>query len=132
MYVVYCLYVINMLDGEVLCYVIIEEKLYYIVLEIEVIVIDMLCELEDEGLNVVFCVCVMQFMMNCEGICCFVVEELGLLILMYCFVDSEVSFYDVVVVVGFFCIVKLVMSFFGKGQSFICLVEQFVQVWEYV
>lgn len=42
MYVVYCFYVINMFDGDVLCCVVELEKLYYIVLEIEVIVIDML------------------------------------------------------------------------------------------
>lgn len=42
MYVAYRFYVINMFDGDVLRRVVELEKLYYIVSEIEVIVIDML------------------------------------------------------------------------------------------
>lgn len=57
----------------------------------------------------------MKLMMNCEGICCLAVEELQLFIFIYCFVDSESFFCEVVVDIGYFCIVKLVMSFFGKG-----------------
>lgn len=59
-------------------------------LEIEVIYMFMLMELEKGGLNVIFIVCVVWLMMDCEGICCFVVEEFKLLILLYCFCDDEV------------------------------------------
>lgn len=53
--------------------------------------------------------------MNCEGICCLVVEELGLLILVYCFVDILEFFCVVCDDIGYLNFVKLVMFFFGKG-----------------
>lgn len=65
-----------------------KEKFDFIVLEVEVIVIDILVELENEGYNVILIVKVIKLIMNCEGICCLVVEELGLKILFYCFVDN--------------------------------------------
>lgn len=54
-------------------------------------------------------------MMNCEGICWFVVEEFGLLMLLYVFVDLFEVFSVVVVKIGMLCVVKFVMLLLGKG-----------------
>lgn len=133
MQVVYCLYVIDMFDVMVLCVLIVQEQLYLVVLEIEVIYIEILVQLEQEqGLWVILIVCVVCLIMDCEGICCLVVEILGLLILLYCFVDIEVEYCVVVVVIGLLCVVKLVMLFFGKGQSILCSEVDIVLVWDYV
>ncbi|EBF6384703.1 phosphoribosylglycinamide formyltransferase 2 [Salmonella enterica subsp. enterica serovar Java] len=131
MHVAHRSHVINMLDGEALRHVITEEKLHYIVPEIEAIATDTLRELEGEGLNVVPCARATQLTMNREGIRRLAAEELGLPTSTYRFADSEASFHDAVAAVGFPCIVKPVMSSSGKGQSFIHSAEQLAQAWEY-
>ncbi|EAX0033588.1 formate-dependent phosphoribosylglycinamide formyltransferase [Salmonella enterica subsp. arizonae serovar 40:z36:-] len=131
MHVAHRSHVINMLDGEALRRVIAMEKPHYIVPEIEAIATDTLCELEDEGLNVVPCARATQLTMNREGIRRLAAEELGLPTSTYRFADSEASFHDAVAAIGFPCIVKPVMSSSGKGQSFIRSVEQLAQAWEY-
>ncbi|SUG47361.1 phosphoribosylglycinamide formyltransferase 2 [Salmonella enterica subsp. arizonae] len=131
MHVAHRSHVINMLDGEALRRVIAMEKPHYIVPEIEAIATDTLCELEDEGLNVVPCARATQLTMNREGIRRLAAEELGLPTSAYRFADSEACFHDAVAAVGFPCIVKPVMSSSGKGQSFIRSPEQLAQAWKY-
>ena len=98
-----------MFDGDVLCVLIVEERLVLIVPEIEVIYIETLVQLECEfvgrGIHIwiVPIVRVARLTMDREGICWFVVEMLGLLMLVYCFVDM---FDDYCVVV--ICVVVVV------------------------
>ncbi|WP_318388005.1 formate-dependent phosphoribosylglycinamide formyltransferase [Enterobacter sp.] len=131
MHVAHRSHVINMLDGEALKALVLQEKPDFIVPEIEAIATDMLVALEAEGQHVVPRARAAQLTMNREGIRRLAAEELHLPTSRYRFADSEAAFGEAVAEIGLPCIIKPVMSSSGKGQSFVRREEQLADAWKY-
>ncbi|TCC07034.1 formate-dependent phosphoribosylglycinamide formyltransferase [Kosakonia quasisacchari] len=131
MHVAHRSHVINMLDGEALKALVVQEKPHFIVPEIEAIATDTLIGLEAQGQHVVPCARATKLTMNREGIRRLAAEELQLPTSSYRFADSEAAFQQAVAEIGLPCIVKPVMSSSGKGQSFIKSADQLAKAWEY-
>jgi len=131
MHVAHRSHVINMLDGEALKALVLQEKPDFIVPEIEAIATDMLVALEAEGQHVVPRARAAQLTMNREGIRRLAAEELHLPTSRYRFADSEAAFGEAVAEIGLPCIIKPVMSSSGKGQSFVRHEEQLADAWKY-
>jgi len=131
MHVAHRSHVINMLDGEALKALVLQEKPDFIVPEIEAIATDMLVALEAEGQHVVPRARAAQLTMNREGIRRLAAEELHLPTSRYRFADSETAFGEAVAEIGLPCIIKPVMSSSGKGQSFVRRKEQLADAWKY-
>ncbi|SFR07694.1 formate-dependent phosphoribosylglycinamide formyltransferase [Enterobacter sp. kpr-6] len=131
MHVAHRSHVINMLDGEALKALVLQEKSDFIVPEIEAIATDMLVALEAEGQHVVPRARAAQLTMNREGIRRLAAEELHLPTSRYRFADSEAAFGEAVAEIGLPCIIKPVMSSSGKGQSFVRREEQLADAWKY-
>ncbi len=124
-------HVIDMLDGEALKALILQEQPDYIVPEIEAIATDALAELEAEGFNVIPTAKATQLTMNREGIRRLAAEELGLKTSPYAFADTWEDFQTAVKQIGIPCVVKPIMSSSGKGQSVIQSEADIEQAWQY-
>lgn len=112
-------HVIAMTDGAALKALVEKERPHLIVPEIEAIAIDMLAEIEAQGLaEVIPTARATQLTMNREGIRRLAAEELGLATSPYAFA-SDVDELRAAIEggIGFPCFVKPVMSSSGKGQS---------------
>lgn len=109
--------VFNMLDGEELKKVILEEKPDHIIPEVEAIATPTLIELEKEGYNVTPTAQAAYLTMNREGIRRLAAEQLGVKTSPYVFASTYDEFVDAVATVGIPCVVKPIMSSSGHGQS---------------
>ena len=109
--------VFNMLDGEELRKVILEEKPDHIIPEVEAIATPTLVELEKEGFNVTPTAQAAYLTMNREGIRRLAAEQLGVKTSPYVFASTYDEFVDAVATVGIPCVVKPIMSSSGHGQS---------------
>lgn len=109
--------VFNMLDGEELRKVILEEKPDHIIPEVEAIATPTLVELEKEGYNVTPTAQAAYLTMNREGIRRLAAEELGVKTSPYVFASTYEEFVNAISVVGIPCVVKPIMSSSGHGQS---------------
>ncbi|ELK2036702.1 formate-dependent phosphoribosylglycinamide formyltransferase [Vibrio vulnificus] len=124
-------YVFDMLDASELEKVIAVEQPAFVVPEIEAIATDKLVELEEQGLNVVPSAKATKLTMNREGIRRLAAEELGLTTSPYRFADNYQQFVEAVETVSIPCVVKLVMSSSGKGQSVIKSPADIEKAWQY-
>ena len=109
--------VFNMLDGEELKKVILEEKPDHIIPEVEAIATPTLIELEKEGYNVTPTAQAAYLTMNREGIRRLAAEQLGIKTSPYVFASTYEEFVDAISTVGIPCVVKPIMSSSGHGQS---------------
>ncbi|UQZ81596.1 Phosphoribosylglycinamide formyltransferase 2 [Paenibacillus konkukensis] len=124
-------YVINMLDGEQLRRVILQERPDLIVPEIEAIATDVLVELEQEGFRVVPTATAARLTMDREGIRRLAAETLQLPTAKYEFADSLEELEAAVAKIGTPCVIKPIMSSSGKGQS-VCRTPDDVEAsWNY-
>lgn len=110
-------HVFNMLDGEELRKVILEEKPDHIIPEVEAIATPTLVELEKEGFNVTPTAQAAYLTMNREGIRRLAAEKLGVKTSPYVFASTFEEFEAAVKKVGIPCVVKPIMSSSGHGQS---------------
>ena len=110
-------HVFSMKDGATLRRIVEEEKPDLIVPEIEAIATDVLCELENEGYNVIPKARAALLTMDREGIRRLAAEELGLKTSPYVFADTFEEYEAAVSEIGFPCVSKPVMSSSGRGQS---------------
>ncbi len=124
-------YVIDMLDGVRVRYLIEQEKPGLIVPEIEAIATDTLLDLETEGWRVVPTARATRLTMNREGIRRLAAEELGLPTSPYRFAESEEEYQAAIAELGFPCVVKPTMSSSGKGQSLVRSLEDVAPAWDY-
>lgn len=109
--------VFNMLDGEELKKVILEEKPDHIIPEVEAIATPTLIELEKEGYNVTPTAQAAYLTMNREGIRRLAAEQLGIKTSPYVFASTYEEFVNAISTVGIPCVVKPIMSSSGHGQS---------------
>ena len=109
--------VFNMLDGEELKKVILEEKPDHIIPEVEAIATPTLIEIEKEGYNVTPTAQAAYLTMNREGIRRLAAEQLGIKTSPYVFASTYEEFVDAISTVGIPCVVKPIMSSSGHGQS---------------
>ena len=124
-------HVIDMLDGEALRAVIVQEKPDLVVPEIEAIHTPTLVELEKDGLKVIPTARAAWLTMDREGIRRLAAEQLGLPTSPYRFCDSEAEYRDAVAVIGYPFVIKPVMSSSGKGQSIVRDAVDIQHAWEY-
>lgn len=124
-------HVINMLDGEVLRALVLEEKPDLIVPEVEAIATDTLKDLEDEGWNIIPTARATQLTMNREGIRRLAAEELGLKTSPYRFADNQADYEAAIAELGLPCVIKPIMSSSGKGQTIVRSDYQIQQAWDY-
>lgn len=110
-------HVFNMLDGEELRKVILEEKPDHIIPEVEAIATPTLVELEKEGFNVTPTAQAAYLTMNREGIRRLAAEKLGVKTSPYVFASTFEEFEAAVKKIGIPCVVKPIMSSSGHGQS---------------
>ena len=124
-------HVINMLDGDALRQIIVQEQPHYIVPEIEAIATETLLELEQEGFNVIPTARAANLTMNREGIRKLAAEELGILTSPFQFAQTKEEFLCAVKTIGIPCVVKPIMSSSGKGQSTIHSEADIENTWQY-
>ena len=124
-------HVISMLDGNALRDVIEQEKPHYIVPEIEAIATDTLVELESEGYSVIPTARAARLTMNREGISRLDAEELGIRTTEYRFAGTRQEFELAIAEIGIPCVVKPIMSSYGKGQSTVLDQDDVVAAWAY-
>ncbi|MDF7666749.1 formate-dependent phosphoribosylglycinamide formyltransferase [Orbaceae bacterium ESL0727] len=124
-------YVLNMLDGNALRQIIVQEKPDYIVPEIEAIATETLVELEQEGFTVIPTAQAIQLTMNREGIRKLAAETLHLPTSPYRFATTQAEYQQAVHELGFPCLVKPVMSSSGKGQSLLRSHADLDKAWDY-
>ena len=124
-------HVLDMLDGNALKKLILQEKPDYIVPEIEAIATEALAELEAEGFHVIPTARATQLTMNREGIRRLAAESLGLKTSPYAFAASQAEFVAAVEQIGLPCVVKPIMSSSGKGQSVVKTQADMDAAWHY-
>jgi phosphoribosylglycinamide formyltransferase 2 len=124
-------HVINMLDGEQLRKLILEERPDLFVPEIEAIATHVLVELEQEGFRIIPTATASRLTMDREGIRRLAAETLQLRTAKYAFADSLEELLQAVGTIGTPCVIKPIMSSSGKGQS-VCRTPDDVQAsWNY-
>ena len=121
--------VFNMLDGNELRKVILEEKPDHIIPEVEAIATEVLVELEKEGWNVTPSAIAARLTMNREGIRRLAAEELHLPTSPYKFASTYDEFVEAIEEIGIPCVVKPVMSSSGHGQTTIRDISQIGDSW---
>lgn len=124
-------YVINMLDGEQLRELILNEKPDLIVPEIEAIATPTLVELEKEGFRVIPTATASRLTMDREGIRRLAAETLKLRTASYTFADSLEELKQAVAGIGTPCVIKPIMSSSGKGQSVCRTADDIENCWNY-
>ena len=123
--------VINMLDGKALDGLVEKYKPDYIVPEIEAIRTERLYEYEKQGYNVIPSAKAANYTMNRKAIRDLAAKELGLKTPDYRFATSAESLRKAVSEIGMPCVVKLLMSSSGKGQSTIKEESDIEKAWQY-
>ena len=124
-------YTISMLDGETLANLIRKEKPDFIVPEVEAIATDKLVELEKEGYIVIPTANAARLTMNREGIRTLAAEKLKLKTSPYKFASTKGEFVSAIKAIGIPCVVKPIMSSYGKGQSVVKTEADIDHAWEY-
>lgn len=124
-------YVIDMLDGTRVRYLVETEKPGLIVPEVEAIATDTLMDLEQEGWTVIPTARAPRLTMNREGIRRLAAEELGLQTSPYRFAETLEEYRAAVTTVGLPCVVKPIMSSSGKGQSLVRQASEIDAAWDY-
>ncbi|UJF35928.1 formate-dependent phosphoribosylglycinamide formyltransferase [Paenibacillus hexagrammi] len=124
-------HVINMLDGEQLKQVILQERPDLIVPEIEAIATPVLVELEQEGFRVIPTATASRLTMDREGIRRLAAETLQLRTAKYAFADTLDELKAAVAQIGTPCVIKPIMSSSGKGQSVCRTPEDAEHSWNY-
>lgn len=124
-------HVINMLNGDALKRVIVEEQPDLIVPEIEAIATETLLEVEKEGFTVIPTARATRLTMDREGIRRLAAEDLGLETSPYRFADTYEEYKQAVEEIGLPFVIKPVMSSSGKGQSTVKTEEQIDAAWKY-
>jgi phosphoribosylglycinamide formyltransferase 2 len=124
-------HVIDMLDGDQLRQVVLQEQPSWIVPEVEAIATDTLLALEAEGWTVIPTARATRLTMNREGIRRLAAEELGLKTSPYRFAGNATEYLDAVRTVGLPCVVKPIMSSSGKGQSLVTEESDVQPAWDY-
>ena len=122
--------VFNMLDGEELKKVILEEKPDRIIPEVDAIATPTLIELEKEGYNVTPTAQAAYLTMNREGIRRLAAEQLGIKTSPYVFASTYEEFVDAISIVGIPCVVKPIMSSSGHGQSVVKSESDIENAWK--
>lgn len=122
--------VFNMLDGEELKKVILEEKPDHIIPEVEAIATPTLIELEKEGYNVTPTAQAAYLTMNREGIRRLAAEQLGIKTSPYVFASTYEEFVAAISTVGIPCVVKPIMSSSGHGQSVVKSESDIENAWK--
>ncbi|MGP1375339.1 MAG: formate-dependent phosphoribosylglycinamide formyltransferase [Almyronema sp.] len=124
-------YVIDMLDGSKVRWLVETVKPNLIVPEIEAIATDTLLALELEGWRVIPTAQATRLTMNREGIRRLAAEELGLKTSPYRFAATFDEYQQAIAALGFPCVVKPVMSSSGKGQSTLYSEADMAAAWDY-
>jgi phosphoribosylglycinamide formyltransferase 2 len=124
-------HVVNMLDGDALAQIIVQEKPDLIVPEVEAIATPKLIELETQGYRVIPTANATFLTMNREGIRRLAGETLGLPTSPYRFADTEEEYRAAIEAIGLPCVVKPVMSSSGKGQSTVKTEADVMAAWDY-
>jgi phosphoribosylglycinamide formyltransferase 2 len=124
-------YVVDMLDGDALRRVIVDEQPLLVVPEVEAIATRTLVALEAEGFRIVPTASAARLTMDRQGIRQLAAETLGLPTSAYRFADAYDAFQTAVHELGMPCIVKPVMSSSGKGQSVVRSASDVAQAWRY-
>ena len=130
-------HVLDMLDPAALRALIALEEPHLVVPEIEAIHTQTLVELETESglraapIRIVPTARAARLTMDREGIRRLAAETLGLPTSPYRFVDTHADYRDAVAAIGLPCVVKLVMSSSGKGQSTLRTESDIDAAWEY-
>jgi phosphoribosylglycinamide formyltransferase 2 len=124
-------YVVDMLDGAKLRWLVTKEHPSLIVPEVEAIATETLIDLEQEGWRVVPTAKATNLTMNREGIRRLAAEELGLKTSPYRFAETEAEYREAIATLGLPCVVKPVMSSSGKGQSIVRTEAQILPAWNY-
>jgi phosphoribosylglycinamide formyltransferase 2 len=124
-------YVLDMLDGAKLRWLVAKEHPSLIVPEVEAIATETLIELEQEGWRVVPTAQATNLTMNREGIRRLAAEELGLKTSPYRFAETEAEYRAAIAELGLPCVVKPVMSSSGKGQSIVRTEAEVLPAWNY-
>lgn len=122
---------IDMLDGEALHQLVLNEQPDLIVPEIEAIATQTLLELENEGFTVIPTARATNLTMDREGIRRLAAETLGLKTSPYQFADTYEEYKAAIENVGIPCVIKPVMSSSGKGQSTIKSEADIDAAWKY-
>lgn len=122
-------HVLSMLDGDALAEMIEKENPDLIIPEVEAIATPKLIELEKKGYTVIPTANATYLTMNREGIRRLAAEELGIPTSRYEFAQTEDEFRAAVGRIGFPCVVKLVMSSSGHGQSVVRDESQVAEAW---
>lgn len=123
-------HVFNMLDGDELRKVILEEKPDHIIPEVEAIATPTLVELEKKGFNVTPTAQAAYLTMNREGIRRLAAEKLGIKTSPYVFASTFDEFKEAVKTVGIPCVVKPIMSSSGHGQSVVKTENDIEKSWQ--
>ncbi|NJL84942.1 MAG: formate-dependent phosphoribosylglycinamide formyltransferase [Leptolyngbyaceae cyanobacterium SM1_1_3] len=124
-------YVIDMLDGSKVRWLVEQVKPQLIVPEVEAIATDMLLDLEQEGWRVIPTARATQLTMNRAGIRRLAAETLGLKTSPYRFATTVDEYHQAIAALGFPCVVKPVMSSSGKGQSTVYQQTDVASAWDY-
>ncbi len=125
-------HVVSMLDGDALRNVIEMEKPDLVVPEVEAIATDVLAALETAGVTTIIPTArATQLTMNREGIRTLAAETLGLRTSLYRFAETEEAYREAVEAIGYPCLIKPIMSSYGKGQSTVRGTEDVEAAWTY-
>ncbi|MBO5794324.1 MAG: formate-dependent phosphoribosylglycinamide formyltransferase [Bacteroidaceae bacterium] len=122
--------VFSMLDGDALMKVVDEVRPDIIVPEIEAIRTEKLYECEERGIQVVPSARAVNFTMNRKAIRELAHTELGLKTANYRYATTFEELTEAASVIGFPCIIKLLMSSSGHGQSKVDSADELPAAWE--
>ena len=123
--------VIDMLNGDELDRIILKHKPDIIVPEIESIRTERLYHFENKGIRVVPSAKAVNFTMNRKAIRDLASMELEIKTANYSYAKTLDELRDCVLICGFPCVVKPLMSSSGKGQSIIRNVNDVDNAWDY-
>ncbi|MGZ3779744.1 MAG: formate-dependent phosphoribosylglycinamide formyltransferase [Pseudobdellovibrionaceae bacterium] len=126
-----CFEVIDMLNGDEIEKIVNKHKPDIIVPEIEAIRTEKLISFEKKGLTVIPTAEAAHLTMNRDAIRDVASQELKLKTAQYAYANSLEEMTEAAAKVGFPCVVKLVMSSSGKGQSVIKTSKQLAAAWNY-
>ena len=124
-------HVLDMTDPEAILAIVKRERPHFVVPEIEAIATSALAAIEALGLaTVVPSARAVRLTMDREGIRRLAAEELGLPTSPYRFAGTLAELEEAVIMLGFPCVIKPVMSSSGKGQSIVRGATELALAWQ--
>ena len=123
--------VFSMLDGDALERAVNKHQPDIIVPEIEAIRTERLYDFEQRGIQVTPSARAVNFTMNRKAIRDLAAQELGLKTARYYYARSFEELQQHAQEIGFPCVVKPLMSSYGKGQSLVKTADDLPHAWEY-